>query len=366
MYHRPRAGGILPNEPGPTLGAAESLLRMPPPEVSKADAERFALAHYGVEATARLLSSERDRNFLLSGPHGWSAVLKFYNAVDDAPTRSLQHGALMHIRSRDAACPVPRIHTTSRGEEEVVVRVGGVETAAVMISRLPGVNPTIASLSPELRKDVGRVVGSLSAALADYHHPCADRALLWDLMLVAELCPLVELIIDGERRASMLAWLDHFSSAIRPAAAGLPHQAIHNDVSLSNLLIDPAERHRVTGVIDFGDLVRAPRINELAIAASYFVGPEDDLAISIAEILEGIGPGLRLTTEEVALLPALVQARLATRILLSEWRGRLFPKNRAYIMRSNQSAWRMWERLAAESPEALADRIATLACGVLA
>ena len=41
-------------------------------------------------------------------------------------------------------------------------------------------------------------------------------------------------------------------------------------------------------------------------------------------------------------MPALIRARLATRILLSGWRA-LFPDNRDYILRSNHCRhWLIW------------------------
>jgi len=129
---------------------------------------------------------------------------------------------------------------------------------------------------------------------------------------------------------------------------------------LSNLMIDPVLRHRVTGVIDFGDIVRAPRINEFAVTASYFITQTADPVQQIGEILAGIGPGLRLLPQEIGLLPDLIKARLATRMLLSGWRAQLFPANRTYILRSNQSAWAVWRQLQTQDTKAMSKRLLSL------
>lgn len=338
------SAGILAGRPDSPLAAAERMLRTPPPDVSEAEAEATALLRYGRRVKAQALTGERDRNFLLRQADGGSLVLKVYHSADDAETRALQHGALVHVRSRDPACPVPDLIPAPNGREEVSLSRGGPE-AAVLIRHLPGLNPVAADLTPALRADVGRVVGRLSRALSDYRRPRARRTILWDLMLVADLRPLLALIEPAGRRRTVALWLDRFTTGIRPAAARLPQQPIHNDLSLSNILVDPARRDRVAGVIDFGDLVQAPRINEFAIAASYFIGADDDPATAMAEILAAVGPDLQLTRAEVALMPDLVRARLATRILLSGWRARLFPHNQAYILRSNRAAWELWDRL---------------------
>ena len=335
------------------LAAAERQLRTPPPDVTEAEAIAVAKGFYGIEGKACLLTGERDRNFLITAANGVSHVLKFYNSAEDAPTRALQHGALQHVRALDFACPVPEIRLALDGQEEVMVPRGDVKTAAAMISQLPGVNPEAGDLSANLRHDIGRVIGRLSRALSGYEHPRADRAILWDMMHVAELRPLAALIESPKERASLERWLDMFSAEILPATTDLPYQTIHNDLSLSNIMVDPIRRDRVTGVIDFGDIVRAPRINEFAVAASYFISQNADPVQSIGEILGGIDPGLQLLPEEIGLLPELIKARLATRILLSGWRAQLFPCNQTYILRSTLSAWVVWRQFEAVDQKTL-------------
>lgn len=347
------------------LIAAERQLRAPSPNFSEAEAEEVVRRHYGIDGKASLLTGERDRNFLITTGAGASWVLKFYNSADDKPTRALQHGALSHIRARDPDFPVPEIHPELGGGEEAMVERSGVKTPAVLITRLAGVNPEVKNINATLRGNVGRAIGRMSWALSDYVHPRADRVILWNMMLVAELRPLARYIEAPEARASVERWLGRFAAEICPAADGLPHQSIHNDVSLSNLMVDPARRDRVTGVIDFGDMVRAPRINEFAVAASYLIRRGDDLAEVVAEILNGAGSGLGLTSAEVLLLPDLIKARLATRILLSEWRAQLFPENRTYILRSNLAAKAAWEQLENEDTVNQANRLLSLCERVL-
>jgi hydroxylysine kinase len=352
----------LSTKPGSPLAIAEAMLRTPPPAVTESDALAILHQHYGLRARVRLLAGERDRNFAIEDDTGRRSVLKIYNSSDGAEIRAMQHGALGHIHARAPDCPVPQILPTRTGDEEALIRHGGKTVAAVVISRLPGENPTSRDLTPALRRELGRVVGRLGRALADFRHPGAERIILWDMMHVARLRPLADLIDRPARRAAVLAWLDHFAAVTHPAASALPQQPIHNDLSLSNLLVDPDTRSNVVGVIDFGDIVHAPRINELAIAASYFLSPLDEPAQAIADILRGAAANLHLTTAEIAAMPALIRARLATRILLSGWRARLFPDNRDYILRSNRAAWLIWDRLQA-SPADLPARLVDLCAG---
>lgn len=104
------------------------------------------------------------------------------------------------------------------------------------------------------------------------------------------------------------------------------------------------------GVIDFGDAVHAPRINELAIAASYFIDPALGLDASLATLVEGYRQEAELLPEELELLPDLICTRLATRILLTHWRNSHFPENSAYIMRNLANAWTLVDTINHRGP----------------
>lgn len=345
------------------LGDAERMLQTAPPDVSLDEAADVLKRCYGVDARLESLSGERDRNFLATGPSGWTGILKFYNSADDSDTRALQNEVLRHAHGGDSTCPVPELVLSPDGRKEVTVSVNGTCLTAILLSRLEGTNPSTQHCSPALRRAIGRSVGQLSRALEAFDHPRARRVILWDLMLVGELRPLCALLESPARRQSITEWLDRFRDDIRPLLKTLPHQTIHNDLSLSNVLVDPDGHDQITGIIDFGDVVHAPRINEFAIAASYFVGGIDDPVQAMADIIKGIGPDLKLLRAEIEVLPDLVQARLVTRILLSGWRAKIFPENRDYILRSNHGAWTLWDRMQTVSAQQMSARLLDLCAG---
>ena len=85
------------------------------------------------------------------------------------------------------------------------------------------------------------------------------------------------------------------------------------------MLIDPKSR-RVTGLIDFGDMIRAPLICDVAIAAAYLRSGSDDPLELIAPFLAAYDAVRPLREPEIALLFDLVRARLATTITILYWR----------------------------------------------
>ena len=61
--------------------------------------------------------------------------------------------------------------------------------------------------------------------------------------------------------------LERFTADVLPRLRALPAQAIHNDANEHNVLI--GDDGDVCGLIDFGDLCRAPRACGLAVACAY-------------------------------------------------------------------------------------------------
>lgn len=55
---------------------------------------------------------------------------------------------------------------------------------------------------------------------------------------------------------------------MHPVSASLPQQVIQNDANDHNIVVD-ATGDKVAGIIDFGDMVRTSRVNELAICIAY-------------------------------------------------------------------------------------------------
>ena len=346
----PSGGGV---DAGPEAPAA-ALLSTPPPPVDAALAEAALLRHYGLVGHARPLAAERDRNFMVTLADGTRRVFKVYNAADDAAARDFQTGVLLHMERVGVACAVPRLVPTRGGAADCGVAAGGQDHRAILISVVPGEARDLSRAGAGLRRDLGRVAAEVGTALAGYDHPAARRVLLWDPMQLGRLAGIVDLVPDPGQRRWLGGVVERFVAEVRPRALALPAQVIHNDMSGSNVLVDGG---RVCGVIDFGDMVRAPRVNEIAIAANYAVAGDRDPLAAIADLIEGYEAVRPLDEAEVDLLYDLVLARLAVRVLMYQWRAELFPDNRDYILRNGATGARLAEVFAGLAPGAGRDAI---------
>jgi Ser/Thr protein kinase RdoA (MazF antagonist) len=197
-------------------------------------------------------------------------------------------------------------------------------------------------------RDIGRVLARVDRALHDFSHPSADHPLVWDLKRADRVGALVPADGGRDRRWSIVRdCLTTFEDRVRPYLPALRAQVIHNDFNTYNLLVDPADTDRVAGVLDFGDIVRAPLVNEVAIAMTYQLSPAGDPLDRAADLLAAYHASSPLDPLEIGLLYDLVRTRLAVAVTITEWRAKRQPDNRAYILKNTAFAWNTLERLAA-------------------
>ena len=135
--------------------------------------------------------------------------------------------------------------------------------------------------------------------------------------------------------------LAHFDTAVSPRLEDLRTQVVHNDLNPSNMLVAADDASRLTGVIDFGDMVYTQLVNDVAVAAAYFCRLEDDPYREVVEFLAAYSATLPLTSAEIDILPDMILTRHLTTVMITHWRASLYPDNRDYILRNERRARKM-------------------------
>lgn len=315
----------------------DTILATPAP-VHSLDAAAAIAERFGVTGEASALSSERDSNFRIAADDGREYLLKVSNPAEDPQVARFQTETLLWVARADPSLPVPRPLTAPNGAFDI--RIGGAgatEQIVRLLTYLPGVQLHTVDPTPALRRNIGASLARLDRALDGFSHPMSGYAILWDLKHAPDLRHLLEFIDDSERRALVASVLDRYEARVRPAAGELRWQVIHNDFNRHNLLCASKQGVEITGIIDFGDIVRTPLINDLAIACSYHTAADGWGAA--AEIAEGYNGGMKLTPLERELLPDLIATRLGMTTLITGWRAARYPENRDYILRNAGQAW---------------------------
>ena len=270
---------------------------------------------YGIRGSAQQLPSERDKNFLITADTGEKFVLKIFHPAEWKTVAAAQNWVLKHLEQRVSFCPSVVTGLSGR-------MLGNWDTQWVrLVTYLPGVPlAEIRPHTPGLLHDLGRKLGQLTHALADFDHYAVHRDFHWDLAngtrVVSEYAELVT--NDRLRELVLKCRFEH--------DAHLRRSVIHGDANDYNVLVDP-QSMTVSGLIDFGDMVYSHTVGDLAIAIAYAVLDKPDPFAVAEEIVAGYESEFALLDEEREALWPLVRLRLAMSVCLAAYQTREHPQN---------------------------------------
>ncbi len=304
---------------------------------SLGEAEAAVQRVYGFTGTVKRLSSERDETFLFTREDATEFVLKIANPAEDPVALDFQDGALLHLASAAPGVPVPRLVLTNDGECSHTLDTQDGPRIMRLLTFLRGELQYRTQSCEAQSRNVGRALAELGIGLEDYDGRPPAGKLMWDISHTLDLTGVIDHVAP-ERRGRVEAILREFENAL-PVIQGLARrQIIHNDFNPHNILLNPAKQTEVAGIIDFGDMVYAPLVNDLAVALSYHLSTDNWVA-RVGAFLDGYMSVRTLELAELELLPVLTRARLAMSIIIAEWRSARVPENASYIMRNHASAW---------------------------
>ena len=291
-----------------------------PPTFRAEDARDVLKEQYGIDGVLESLVSERDQNYRVTQADGQQFVLKIANAAEQKTVTEIQVQALLHIENKRCAVATPRIVRTRDGSVSTTMVDNAVVHICRLVTYLPGRPAGDVPVDETLARNIGRSLAEIDIALADFEHVGESQALLWDLQRALEARPLLRQVRDDVLRESVSSCLADFAEDGLHRLQALPRQVIHGDLNTGNVLVAADDAASVAGVIDFGDMVRAPKVADLAIAASYMRSEADDPLALIAALVAGYDEVVRLVRDEVVLLYDLVRVRLAISIAILHWR----------------------------------------------
>jgi 4-aminobutyrate aminotransferase-like enzyme/Ser/Thr protein kinase RdoA (MazF antagonist) len=325
--------------------------RQPAPQISAATAVHIAAEAFATTAKAEPLDSYIDSNFLLTTADGTRLVLKIANQAESRQELDLQ--ALLMQRLADE---LPGIAPLQVGELVQVVGEDGRQHWARLATYLPGelLADHHHAASAETWRQLGEKLAQLDLVLADCQHPAQHRALRWNLSSAMPLVLQGSKLWTADQRALALAAASAFCAHVTRRIDELPQQLIHNDANEFNLLVAPSTPPEITGIFDFGDVVFAPRIFEIAVAGAYVAigGVEQDpqsMLRRVAEVAAGYHRFNPLTDAEwQALFPAMLM-RLALSVTISS-RDAEFEGGNEYITVNQSPAWNGLQKLLTLSP----------------
>lgn len=332
------------------------------PPFDEADAARLLTLSYGVApAGVCRLPGERDQNFRIDTDDGPAFVVKIASPATPIARLEAENQAIDRVGVRLAIAP--RIVLATDGRAIVPIDGGLVR----LITWMPGRILADVRHRPQiLLEEIGRTVATMDLALGDFDQPAIHRELEWDLadavQTVARRAPA---ITDADWRL----FIERTAARIERTLSSrtLRRSAIHNDVNDHNVLVeddrDPLARHqRVSGLIDFGDLVYTWTIADLAIAIAYAILDARAPLRTASHVVRGYHAVSPILETELAVLWSLVQLRMCVSAAIAAHQTSERPGDE-YLTVSQAPIRRTLPRLAAV-PDRFAEAAFREACGL--
>jgi len=235
-----------------TQAIIKKMLTTTPPAFLDAEAVAVAASHYGIHGRVYPLVSERDQNFRLKTDDGKCHTLKISNQAERLQVVDFQNQALLHVQSKDASFPLPRVTPDLLGQLHCKVEKDGKTHFVRVLSWLEGMILDDAKANTDLGNRLGRLLARLGLAFEGFDHPGSNPPSLWDMKRAAGLRDLLGCIEDSGLRQVVNQTMDRFDSKIEPLLGSLRTQVIHSDMNPGNVLMDATEPNKISGLIDFG------------------------------------------------------------------------------------------------------------------
>jgi Ser/Thr protein kinase RdoA (MazF antagonist) len=307
------------------------LFRFDPPDPPDGAVRQIAHDLYGVTGAATRLRGERSHNTRFTTPDGEDFVLRIASASEPAAAIDCHAQALVHIERAAPELPVPRMRAARNGQLVPSVELDGHTHRVRLETYLPGITFTddqIVSL-PSLWA-IGDLLGGVAVALVGFDHPAAWGFMPWDIAN--------RLVVDDSLNKALPDDARELTDRARPRIERamatmdeLPRQVVHNDGHAGNLIRSGESSDRVTGLIDFGDVVHTVTVADVAVSAASLVPHQADPEAALAALASGYHSRRPLAADEVQAIPDLVLARLVLSTLLVEYQLANAPHLAAHV-----------------------------------
>lgn len=270
---------------------------------------------YNIKAQVKALSGYDDYNYLVTAEDSTKYILKISiktrKSFLEAQIEILDH--LAHTRL--SSCFQKHFPNT---KGEWITTVNDINNNPCYIRMLTWIEGTfwanIKLKSKYLFNQLGGFLGYLDKSCKDIYIDAVNRKYVWDITHTADAKKKLHFIKNHEIRRLTDYFILQFETHVLPALPELRYACIHNDANDQNLLTDGTH---ITGLIDFGDMVWAPLINNLAIACTYTIMDSEFPLEDACHLIHGYHKIYPLKEEEIDLLYYLIAARLCISITQS-------------------------------------------------
>ena len=292
------------------------------------------------------LNGYENENYLIKTEEN-RYIFKAYRATQN--TMSLLNaecGALLHLQNKKNSktpTPIPFLS----GEYVETIDLENEPKCCRMLSFLPGDFLGEIEPSKALMYSLGVFLAGVNQKIDGFHSDAIRaRNYEWDLQNLPLNQKYISAIPDPKQRSLVAYFFQKFDLLVAPCIPELRKAYIHSDFNEWNVLV---EGDQAIGLIDFGDMVYSPLINEVATALCYLSYDKDSFFDWTTPFLKAYHKVIPLKTKEVGLLYYLIATKLCISVCQSAKARVLQPENN-YASVSEENAWKMLHKLLLLNP----------------
>jgi Ser/Thr protein kinase RdoA (MazF antagonist) len=255
-------------------------------------------------------------------------VLRIAHPAEPPAISDVSRAALVHLARVDPTLPVQRVCRALDGDTRIqFTDQNQARRSGMLCTYLPGMPLIEATRSPTQRASCGRLLARMGQALRSFEHSACRRDLLWDLRQLPSLVPLLQELPGLAAVGFLTDFVARFTSAVAPRLASVRRQFVHNDFNARNIIVDPSDESRVTGIIDFGDSVHTALIADVAVGAVGQLSAPETADEAIQHFVRAYREIEPLDGQELALLPWLIAGRIVQNVVITSWRRARDPED---------------------------------------
>lgn len=294
----------------------------------------------------------KTRIFLLHDKQGNRFICKVNAGLPHSFFLDAQLKVMQHLSGTPVGGVIQQVIYNTAGDALTTILENGEQLYIRVLSYLGGT--CIGDLlfpQPEIFDSLGATLGQMDKQLAGFIHPAAYRFTEWDLANVLNSRENLKHIRDHEKRTMVSYFLLQYEMEVVPVLSSLRKAVIHNDANDYNVLVND---NRVTGIIDFGDMVESYLINNVAVACTYAMFRQFDPLVIAVQLVKSYHEEYPLKQEELSVLYYLIAARLCKSVTTSAMQRSKSDNKHHFI--SEMQAWMLLYQLIKINPLMAADR----------
>ena len=284
------------------------------------------------------LNSERDINFVISVKNKKKYVLKISNPSEKLNILEYQDELIKHLRSdNNLKKLIPQIFHSrivkylDKKNRECFVRI---------LSYIDGNMYGDIKSNKNIEKSLGELLSKISIKLKSFFNSVGYRKFIWDPSNVNWVKKEIN-IFKGNKKIILLKCFSEYNKYVKSNLKNLRYSITHSDPNNYNLVV---KNNKINGLLDYGDSIYAPTINDLAICLSYALMNNNNIYSTLKNIISEYHNNFPINEDEINSLISLCKSRLMITVVMAKKQRIKYPLNK-YLSISENDAWKLLEKL---------------------